>query len=246
MRQLIKYSGIAILVLTFSGIMISNSVAQTNEQDLGAAVKAKISNYYPENQISVKTSENGRIELKGTVNVLYDKLKMFEIVSSVKGVHYIENNIEVDTQSLPDKEIEANIKNELSLVKSISEPDLLNVDVSNGVVILRGKVRFQHESTVMETIASWQEGVQGIVNELQVIPISKAISDGTLSGAINDLLENQFREEKQVNFDVNHGKVTLNGNVRTLWAKDHIEKEIQRIVGVTEITNNLNIADYIG
>lgn len=245
MRNLFKYSGFTVLTILFSGMLISQAAAQTNEHKLVEAVQQKISNYYPENNISVKARENGRILLKGTVNVLYDKLKIFEVVSGVKGVHYIENNILVDTNTLPDNVILANIESELNLVKSISEPDLLDIAVTNGVVFLKGKVRFQRESTVAESVASWQEGVKGIINELQVMPIMEAISDITLNATINDLLENQFGLEK-IHFNVNLGHVTLDGNVRNLWAKYHIEKEIRRIVGVTKVKNNLTVADYNG
>ena len=245
MRTLFKYSGFTVLTIIFSGILISQSVAQTTDHKLVEAVQQKISNYYPENNISVKARENGKIQLKGTVNVLYDKLKIFEVVSGVKGVHYIENNILVDTNTLPDNVILANIKSELNLVKSISEPDLLDITVSNGIVFLKGEVRFQRESIVAESVASWQEGVKGIINELQVMPIMEAISDVTLNATINDLLQNQFGLE-QVLFNVKSGHVTLDGNVRNLWTKYHIEKEIRRIVGITKVTNNLTVADYTG
>lgn len=246
MRNLLKYTGFTVLTILFSGIMISQVAAQTDGHKLVEAVQQQISNYYPKNNISVTAKENGKIALKGTVKVLYDKLKIFDVVSSVKGVHFIENEILVDTNTLPDKEILANIEHDLSHVKSISEPDLLDIAVTNGVVLLKGKVRFQRESTLTETMASWQEGVKGIINELQVMPVLQAINDVTLNATINDLLANQFRLENQVHFSVTLGHVILDGNVRNLWAKYHIEKEIRRIVGVTKVTNNLAVEDYVG
>jgi osmotically-inducible protein OsmY len=246
MRKLLRYSGVFVLAIIFSVMPISFASAQTNDHNLVQAVEQKISNYYPENNISVKAIENGRIELSGTVKVLYDRLRLFDLVSGVKGVHYIENKIWVNTTDLPDNEILANINMELNVVKSISEPHLLDIAVTNGVVILKGKVRFQRESTMLETVASWQEGVKGIVNELQVMPIMKAVSDTTLSETIADLLNNQFNLEKNVEFNVHLGHVNLDGKVRTLWAKHHIEKEIRRIVGVTKVTNNLVQADEYG
>ncbi|MEJ2545186.1 MAG: hypothetical protein P8Y99_14050, partial [Calditrichaceae bacterium] len=72
MRNLFKYSGFTVLTILFSGILISQVVAQTNGDKLVDAVKQKISNYFQENNISVTSKENGKIELKGTVNVLYD------------------------------------------------------------------------------------------------------------------------------------------------------------------------------
>jgi osmotically-inducible protein OsmY len=227
-------------------MLISFASAQTTDQKLVQAVDQKISNYYPENNISVKAIENGRIELSGTVKVLYDKLRLFDLVSGVKGVHYIENEIWVNTTDLPDKEILANINMELNGVKSISEPHLLDIAVTNGVVILKGKVRFQRESSMVETVASWQEGVKGIVNELQIMPLMKAVSDTTLSETIADLLNTQFSLDKNIQFNVHIGHVSLDGKVRTLWEKRHIEKEIRHIVGVTKVTNNLVLAEEFG
>lgn len=246
MRNLFRYSGFSILAILLSGLLISQAAAQSAEHKLAESVQQKISNYYPENNISVKAEADGRIELGGAVNVLYDKLNLFDIASGVKGVRHIINNIVVNTSELPDNEILVNIKDELNSVKTISEPDLLNIAVTNGVVLLRGQVRFQRESTAVETVASWQDGVKGIVNELTVMPWKQAISDETLNATINDLLGNQFGLENQVRFNVSHGQVTLDGNTRSLWAKRQIENEVKRIAGVTKVTNNLNVADYIG
>lgn len=243
MKNFLKYSEQRILTILFSFMFVSFSSAQTNKHDLEQAVQQKISIYFPLTNFSVKAMENGRVELKGMVDVLYDKLKIFDVVSGVKGVHYIDNNIIVNTKTLPDKIILANIETELDVVKSISEPDMLDIDVNNGIAFLRGKVRFQHESTILESIASWQEGIKGIVNELQVMPAMDAISDSTISETIAELLHNQFSLEKNVDFKVHLGHVTLDGKVRTIWSQNHIDSEIQRIVGVTKVTNNLVVTD---
>jgi osmotically-inducible protein OsmY len=244
MKSTIKY--LSIVAVLFAAFLISSANAQTADKNLSRKVRDRILTYYPQANISVKDEGTGKIKLTGDTDVLYDKLRIFEIVSGIQGVHKIENSIVVNTTQLPDAEILANIKSELNLVRGISEPDLLQIAVSNGVAILKGKVRFQREKTVLETMVSWQEGVKGIVNEVEVMPILNAISDSSLNGTINDLLTSQFGPEKEVQFSVKTGHVTLDGHVSTLWAKFKIEDEIRRIVGVTKVINNLEVSENYG
>ena len=60
------------------------------------------------------------------------------------------------------------------------------------------------------------------------------------------MLTSQFGPEKEVQFSVKTGHVTLDGHVSTLWAKFKIEDEIRRIVGVTKVINNLEVSENYG
>ena len=92
-----------------------------------------------------------------------------------------------------------------------------------------------------QTMVSWQQGVKGIVNELQVEPILKAVSDESITGVINDLMKNQFPLEKDVSCTVKSGQVTLNGSINSLWIKAKIADAIRKIVGVTKVENNVQV-----
>ena len=235
---------LAKLLIPFAVLFVSFQPAFALKQDdnLVKKVREKITTYYPD-QIKVTADTDGRVKLTGEVSVLYDKLNIFDITTHVSGVKFIENNIEVNTDRLPDDMILANITHTFQLMKSVSEPELVSFKIDNGLVFITGKVRFARESTMIETMVSWQQGVTGIANELVVEPILKAVDDSNLTIIINDLLKNEFSLEKDVTFTVKEGKVVLNGYTNRLWAKINLEKEIRRIVGVTDLENNLHVKD---
>jgi osmotically-inducible protein OsmY len=214
--------------------------AQTSSEKLVKKVEDAVSNYYIQN-FNISADNNGRIKIEGHVNSLYDKLRIFEIVSQVPGVKYIEDDIVVDNSTLPDDVIQQNIIGELKLVSSIDEPDRIKVKVDNGVVFLSGDVSYYREKEMAETVASWQQGVKGIVNEITVLPQNKAVSDNNLRTVIDEIIKNRFALDTGVSFTVNNGIVTLDGTANSMWDKDQLDKEISHLIGVKSVVNNLKI-----
>ncbi len=240
-----KRSTFIIGLFVMIGLMVplsgwrAKGLAKPNSK-LAEKVQEAIANYYQEN-IDVIDMGNGKIRLEGKVRTLYDKLRIYAIVSKVPGVKIIKNNIVVDTPPIPDKIIEANIRYELKLNESILEPERIQVKVHNGIVFLSGEVSFQREKEMAATIASWQKGVRGIVNNITVLPPEKAISDENLKIIIQHILHDQFPLEKSVSFTVKDGVVTLTGNCSTLWVKEEIPRRLLRIRGIRKVINKLNV-----
>ena len=236
----VKISGlIFILFFFFAQTAFSSDAAK----QLSDKVRTKINNYYYSNDFQIMSTDNGRVEIKGKVNTLYDKLNIFDIVSQIPGVKEITDNIVVNSSLLPDDVIEANIISEIKVAKSILEPDRIQVHVDNGEVILNGEVSFYREKLLAETIASWQEGVTGISNEIKVLPTKQAVSDDNLNLEFQEILKNQFPLNKQLTFNVKDGVVTLNGKAYSLWDKRQIEKEFYHVIGVKKVINNLKVQE---
>lgn len=237
-----------IVALTF---VLASAVALTyaggnklTAKQLKDKVIAELARYYEE-VFDVDVTDDGVVTIRGTVHTYYDKLRVFEIVSKIKGVKKIRNLLVVDTKPVPDKTIEAKIRQELHLAHSILEPDRIKVKVTNGIVFLSGEVSFYREKLEAQTLASWQEGVKGIVNEIKVLPPHKAVSDENLRFILREVLKNQFPSvEKEVQFTVKDGVVTLTGRVHTIWQRSKIEEEFSRIRGVRKVINNLRIEPY--
>ena len=228
-----------LLLFIIIGLLQVGFTQQENKK-LADAVKANIERYYLD-KVIVSADITGKVLLKGEVNSLYDRLEIFELASQVSGVKYIEDFILVNSPTIPDNMILANIKHALAYINTISEPDLIQITVKNGMVFLQGKVRFYRESIMVQTMVSWQQGVKGIANELQVEPILKAVSDESITGVIDDLMKDQFIPEKNILYTVKSGHVTLNGSTNSLWTKTNIESAIRKIVGVTRVENNLQV-----
>ena len=233
-----------VAILSF-GFCVSQVSAKN--KSLADKVNEKILSYYDNPSIEVINNKNdGGIILKGTVNTLYDKLQIYEIASEVKGVKKISDLMDINAKLVPDKEIKENIIEELHLNSAILEPDRITIAVDNGEVILNGTVSYQREREMTETLASWQNGVLGITNNIKVLPFKKAVSDDNLNIILGEIMKTHYGLEKNVQFKVNKGVVTLDGTVSSLWAKDKIESDFLRVLGVKYIKNNLKISeDYM-
>lgn len=209
-------------------------------QDLAEKVLDRLGNYYDQ-VFEVTSPAPGHVIIEGKVKTLYDKYRIFEIASFVKGVDKITNNIIVDTEILPDQMIANNTRHEMKYVDAILEPEEIRVHADNGVIFLEGTVNFYREKLMAQTVASWQEGVRGIVNNLEVLPPEKARSDENLRDIFQSILDERFGTEENVSFTVKDGFVTLQGKTTDLWAKNQIEEVISGIRGVKKVENNIEL-----
>lgn len=231
---------ISIMVLLL-GIARSPLVFASSD-NLDVKVSNAISNYYYDNEFSVTADEAGNVTLEGRVNSLYDKYRIFEITSQVPGVRTITNKIVVDTPLRADEAIKADLRHSIDRISSIVEPDRIDVAVDNGVVILSGEVSFYREKLKARTIASWQEGVKGVVDDrLKVLPPRKATGDENLKKILQSVLENRFPLQENVAFTIKDGIVTLNGATTSLWARRNIEEKFLEVLGIWKVINNLSV-----
>ena len=241
----IKISKLAAVIFTIAFITLGfyQSMTYAKGNNLIDKVSNKIQTYYDNPQIYVSSNGNAGIVLKGTVNTLYDKLRIYEIASDVKGVKKIEDLIDIQANPIPDKEVQQNIVEEMHLNSAILEPDRIKVAVDNGEVILDGTVSYPREREMAETLASWQNGVLGITNNIKVLPYKKAIDDNNLNIILGEILKTHYGLEKGVTYKVNKGVVTLDGTVSSLWAKKNIEDDFFRVLGVNYVKNNLKVSE---
>ena len=213
--------------------------AKINPRTLENNARKMIDRYYFDNDFYITANDQDVVTIKGTVNTLYDKLRARELVSRVPGIKEINSEITIDTPLLPDKEIQDNIIDEIKYNSSILEPDKIKVNVHDGTVTLSGDVNYYHEKLMVQSIASWQDGVQNMISNIKVLAPNIERSDENLYEILTDVLKDRFPLEKNIAIDVNNGVVTASGSVRSLWAKDHIADEIHQIVGVKSVENNL-------
>lgn len=229
----------AILMLSF----LNSSFAQLNPKQLENKVKKTIGGYYLD-PFNISVSSGGIITINGITNTLFDKLKIGELVSQVDGVRGINNKIEVRVEPTPDNMIKDNIENELELNNVILEPKNITVDVTGGVVNLSGTVSYFREKLMAQSIASWQDGVIDMTSSIKVLSPTVAKSDENLKQIIADILQKSFSLEKNVSYDVSNGIVDIKGKVSSLFAKDHIQEEIQHLLGVKDVVNEMTVQEF--
>jgi osmotically-inducible protein OsmY len=237
--QIRNISLVFAIFLLFTQLAFPNDAAK----NLAEKVRSKINNSYITDNFQITSSNNGRVDIKGEVKTLYDKLNIFDIIAKVPGVKEITDNLTIQSPILPDNVIEGNIISEINVVRSILEPDRIHVHVDNGEAILTGEVSFYREKLLAETVASWQQGVKGISNEINVLSSNKAVSDDNLKVELGEILKNQFPLSNELTFEVKNGIVTLSGKAYTLWDKKRIAKEFLGVMGVKQVINNLKVKE---
>lgn len=238
MRSTLRFLAIAILSVVAAQTPL---MAQHSTSELKAKIQKNLDWDYPD-QISVAVQEPGIVTLKGNVKSYWDWRNVFAIAARIPGVHEIRNEVVVQTDKVPDNVIKEEIVNYLGLVRAIEDPKRIEVVVTNGLVILRGRVDSAREANAVEDIASWHQGVKSVVNEIRVLPPREAGSDANLAAILRDLIARDFPLERStVQVQVKSGRATLSGTVGWLWASHNIEKEVQRIQGITAVDNQLKI-----
>lgn len=226
-----------VLLLGFTTVNASQS-----SKALQRHIQNAIANYFPQD-FQIKVVKKGKVQINGDVNSLYDRDRVFEIVSAVKGVREIDDNLVVDTPMVPDDMIAEKARMVINLMHSILEPERIKIKVDQGVVFLEGTVSFHRERLAAVSIVSQLKGVKGIVDNIKLLPLKKAVSDSNLRIVLADIMENQFRLEKKVQTSIKNGTVTLNGTASTLWAKYEIAKDFSKVKGVRQVVNNLKVME---
>jgi len=126
--------------------------------------------------------------------------------------------------------------------------DDVNVDwdKKENVVHLKGNVDSSTERQRAEQVATAAVGTSGkVLNELTVEDVNDKTADN-LDGQIRDRLSemvdrDQTLTDRDINFDVNNGVVTVKGNVRTAAEKNRVSELVKAAPGVKDFANGLEI-----
>ena len=126
-------------------------------------------------------------------------------------------------------------------------PDLdaahIGVAARNGVVTLTGIVGTLTEKLGAERAARRVKGVQGIAQEIAVHPPAahKHADEEIAERALSILRWDVAVPDLQIQVKVEHGVVTLTGNVAYQFQKKAAERDIRRLGGVTNIINLIEV-----
>ena len=122
----------------------------------------------------------------------------------------------------------------------------VSVDDNENIVHLKGIVPSMADRTRAEEIAAATVGTGGqVLNELTVAGLNDR-NAGDLDGAIDDALDKMVDadavlKERDVNFDVHNGMVTIKGEVHTADEKNRAGQLAKAAPGVKDVANGLEI-----
>lgn len=187
--------------------------------------------------------------LQGTVPVYDDKQEAGKRASDVHGITAVENEIQVDRGGVSDEELQRKV---LAAVESDrigygSTPfNAISVQVHDGVVRLGGYAVGPVSADAAVSSASNVKGVQNVVNDIQVDPLSP-MDNGIRIRVYRavygypSLTKYAVDPVKPIRIQVANGQVTLFGTVDSKADKEAAGIRANSVPGVFHVTNDLQV-----
>ncbi len=135
---------------------------------------------------------------------------------------------------------------EKALTQANLEHVAVDVDDDANIVHLKGTVGSMSDRTRAEEVASAAVGTSGrVLNELTVEGLNSDTADD-LDDDIQDTLDRMVDndpvlKERDINFDVSNGTVTVKGEVRNAEEKNKVGQIVKAAPGVKDFANALEI-----
>lgn len=142
-----------------------------------------------------------------------------------------------------DVSMQQQLINELRWNPEIGSTDIA-VAVHDGIATLTGHVSSHARRVAAERAALRIPGISGVADEIEVdLPGDYRRSDADIAAAVRLALDwDTLVPSENVWCSVTDGRVTLGGEVRTLRERELAAHAVERLMGITGITNDIVIA----
>jgi osmotically-inducible protein OsmY len=137
-----------------------------------------------------------------------------------------------------------------SAERALEQANLNDVDVDwdreARVAHLKGTVESPADKQRAEEVATAAVGTTGkVLNEVTVRGVNESAADN-LDGQIRSDLkrmigDDQVLRDRNIDFDVNNGVVTVKGDVRTVAEKNRVTEVVKAAPGVKDMANSLEV-----
>jgi osmotically-inducible protein OsmY len=146
---------------------------------------------------------------------------------------------------MKDTELQHNVQNALDWEPSVDAADI-GVTVDQGVVTLRGDVKTYAEKAAAERVALRVYGVKAVANDIEVriLPGAKRTDAEIAAAAVNALSWNT-QVPAGIHVTVDHGWITLRGEVAWFYQKSAAERSVRFLPGVIGVSNTVAVRPQV-
>jgi osmotically-inducible protein OsmY len=139
-----------------------------------------------------------------------------------------------------DTQLQQDVMEELKWEPTIKAAEI-GVGVTDGVVTLSGYVDSYWKKWAAERAAARVFGVKAVAEKIEVrLPGTFKRSDEEIGEAAANALEwNVSVPYERIKLQVEHGAVTLTGDVDWWYQKDAAERAVRRLKGVVQVSNQI-------
>jgi osmotically-inducible protein OsmY len=146
---------------------------------------------------------------------------------------------------MTDAKIQENVLAELAWDPEVGDTEEIGVEVDDGVVALTGTVDSYAKKLAAERAALRVDGVRAVANDLTVklvVPTRGDRSDTAIAKAVADALDaNAVVPKGRIKVAVEHGWVTLEGEVDWQFEREQAEDTARKVPGVVGVTNLIEV-----
>jgi osmotically-inducible protein OsmY len=144
-----------------------------------------------------------------------------------------------------DLQLQRDVIDELEWEPSVNA-EHIGVAARNGVVTLTGHVESFAEKLAAENAALRVKGVRALAQDIEVeLPSSKKTADDEIAARALKILEwDVLVPPKRISVKVDHGIVTLSGEVDRLYQSDEAQRDVWRLSGVRDVVNLVKVRSH--